>query len=417
MQSAPFAQHALKGLGGSADVPENVINNFQDIEDFLENVLVQNPVSIDAELVPAVLSRGLGLSCDSSFSLGQQGSNDRRQASGKPWSSVSNGGQGNTTTNNGNGTAADGSVPKQLRTSDAPTGEANEQEARDKRVHDKSAAIPSAKNVVQGNCVDQVSAKEDGDASREKSRAAVTDGGPNNRKKQKQSNVDHHAGDAHRKHSHKRTHSHKDKERQQMQDNQKQMQWNQEHLQQQIQKQFQQQQQMQQQIQQMQQQSQQAAMAAAFGGSGAFVGNNTSGNGNNAGQPMPFPAMAPGYLFPGQQPTFSPVPYPFQFAAPDGRRLAFYPGMNCRDFSENFEDQPGKRTRLIWTEELHKIFLKSVDRCGGIDHALPKAIMKDMKVDGLTRENVSSHLQKYRLRLKKAQLGDDETDKDVSQSK
>ena len=31
---------------------------------------------------------------------------------------------------------------------------------------------------------------------------------------------------------------------------------------------------------------------------------------------------------------------------------------------------------------------------------MPTAILNLMKVDGLTRENVASHLQKYRLRLK-----------------
>ena len=84
------------------DTPDNTINNnFQDIEAFLERVLVQNPVSIDAELVPPLLSRGLGLNNDSS-SVGQQGSNgnDRRVTSGKPWSSVSNDAQGATGNNN-----------------------------------------------------------------------------------------------------------------------------------------------------------------------------------------------------------------------------------------------------------------------------------------------------------------------------
>jgi len=42
-----------------------------------------------------------------------------------------------------------------------------------------------------------------------------------------------------------------------------------------------------------------------------------------------------------------------------------------------------------------------VGRCGGVDRALPKAIMKDMDVGGLTRENVASHLQKHRMRLKR----------------
>ena len=89
-----------------------------------------------------------------------------------------------------------------------------------------------------------------------------------------------------------------------------------------------------------------------------------------------------------------------------------YPGMDqVTGTQATDQDHATKRSRLIWTDTLHQRFLEAVERCGGIDHALPKAIMKDMKVEGLTRENVSSHLQKYRLRLKKSERdggGDDE---------
>lgn len=37
----------------------------------------------------------------------------------------------------------------------------------------------------------------------------------------------------------------------------------------------------------------------------------------------------------------------------------------------------------------------------GINNAVPKCILALMNVDGMTRENVASHLQKYRLALKK----------------
>lgn len=37
----------------------------------------------------------------------------------------------------------------------------------------------------------------------------------------------------------------------------------------------------------------------------------------------------------------------------------------------------------------------------GVDSAVPKAILDLMQVDGLTRENVASHLQKHRIQLKK----------------
>ena len=51
---------------------------------------------------------------------------------------------------------------------------------------------------------------------------------------------------------------------------------------------------------------------------------------------------------------------------------------------------------------LHKRFVDAVAHLG-IKNAVPKAIMQLMNVEGLTRENVASHLQKYRLYLKRLQ--------------
>ena len=38
----------------------------------------------------------------------------------------------------------------------------------------------------------------------------------------------------------------------------------------------------------------------------------------------------------------------------------------------------------------------------GIKNAVPKTILQLMNVEGMTRENVASHLQKYRLHLKRS---------------
>ncbi|XP_022148484.1 transcription factor PCL1 [Momordica charantia] len=62
-----------------------------------------------------------------------------------------------------------------------------------------------------------------------------------------------------------------------------------------------------------------------------------------------------------------------------------------------------KRPRLAWTPQLHKRFVDVVSHLG-LKDAAPKAIMQLMNVEGLTRENVASHLQKYRLFLKRTQL-------------
>ncbi|KAH7288031.1 hypothetical protein KP509_31G008400 [Ceratopteris richardii] len=73
---------------------------------------------------------------------------------------------------------------------------------------------------------------------------------------------------------------------------------------------------------------------------------------------------------------------------------------------ENAGEEPSTRTskrpRLVWTPELHKRFVEAVAYLG-LEKAVPKTIMQLMNVEGLTRENVASHLQKYRLFLKRMQ--------------
>ncbi|WVZ67243.1 LOW QUALITY PROTEIN: hypothetical protein U9M48_016349 [Paspalum notatum var. saurae] len=63
-----------------------------------------------------------------------------------------------------------------------------------------------------------------------------------------------------------------------------------------------------------------------------------------------------------------------------------------------------KRPRLVWTPQLHKRFVDVVAHLG-IKNAVPKTIMQLMNVEGLTRENVASHLQKYRLYVKRIRDG------------
>ncbi|KAF4346594.1 hypothetical protein F8388_005518 [Cannabis sativa] len=74
--------------------------------------------------------------------------------------------------------------------------------------------------------------------------------------------------------------------------------------------------------------------------------------------------------------------------------------------TDNSTDDPSARTlkrpRLVWTPQLHKRFVDVVAHLG-IKNAVPKTIMQLMNVEGLTRENVASHLQKYRLYLKRMQ--------------
>uniref|UniRef100_J3N376 HTH myb-type domain-containing protein n=2 Tax=Oryza brachyantha TaxID=4533 RepID=J3N376_ORYBR len=60
-----------------------------------------------------------------------------------------------------------------------------------------------------------------------------------------------------------------------------------------------------------------------------------------------------------------------------------------------------RECRLSWTAQLHRQFIAAVKHLGE-DKAVPKKILGIMNVKHLTREQVASHLQKYRMRQKKS---------------
>ncbi|KAK9189831.1 hypothetical protein WN943_018430 [Citrus x changshan-huyou] len=70
------------------------------------------------------------------------------------------------------------------------------------------------------------------------------------------------------------------------------------------------------------------------------------------------------------------------------------------DGHENENSTTQKKPRVVWTTELHTKFIGAVNLLG-LDKAVPKKILDLMNVEGLTRENVASHLQKFRLSLKR----------------
>ncbi|CAA7032368.1 unnamed protein product [Microthlaspi erraticum] len=57
--------------------------------------------------------------------------------------------------------------------------------------------------------------------------------------------------------------------------------------------------------------------------------------------------------------------------------------------------------RALWTMELHEKFVNAVEQLG--HRGVPKNIQALMNVEGLTRENVASHLQIYRLCMRKVE--------------
>ncbi|KAI3717633.1 hypothetical protein L1987_69374 [Smallanthus sonchifolius] len=75
--------------------------------------------------------------------------------------------------------------------------------------------------------------------------------------------------------------------------------------------------------------------------------------------------------------------------------------MKQNEGSNHHSSRPTKSSRrkikVDWTSELHKKFVQAVEQLG-VDQAIPSRILELMNVEGLTRHNVSSHLQKYRLR-------------------
>ncbi|GLT74629.1 hypothetical protein SLA2020_464170 [Shorea laevis] len=75
--------------------------------------------------------------------------------------------------------------------------------------------------------------------------------------------------------------------------------------------------------------------------------------------------------------------------------------------SKDFTDLSStKKARVVWSVDLHQKFVKAVNQIG-FDKVGPKKILDLMNVPWLSRENVASHLQKYRLYLCRLQKEND----------
>ena len=75
--------------------------------------------------------------------------------------------------------------------------------------------------------------------------------------------------------------------------------------------------------------------------------------------------------------------------------------------SNDFYPLQVKRTpknRVVWDKKLQNRFLLAIKNLDPSNKLVPSAILKEMKVPGLTRENISSHLQKYRKNQHKNHL-------------
>ncbi|KAK4788263.1 hypothetical protein SAY86_019582 [Trapa natans] len=63
-----------------------------------------------------------------------------------------------------------------------------------------------------------------------------------------------------------------------------------------------------------------------------------------------------------------------------------------------------KKQRRCWSPELHRLFISALERLGGSQAATPKQIRELMQVDGLTNDEVKSHLQKYRMHRRRSPI-------------
>ncbi|KAJ8438585.1 hypothetical protein Cgig2_024674 [Carnegiea gigantea] len=80
---------------------------------------------------------------------------------------------------------------------------------------------------------------------------------------------------------------------------------------------------------------------------------------------------------------------------------------NKHDEKDSSDPSSTKKARVVWTVELHQKFVNAVNQIGiDSDKVGPKRILDLMDVPWLSRENVASHLQKYRLYLSRLRRGD-----------
>ncbi|XP_062156301.1 transcription factor HHO5 isoform X2 [Alnus glutinosa] len=75
-----------------------------------------------------------------------------------------------------------------------------------------------------------------------------------------------------------------------------------------------------------------------------------------------------------------------------------YSGCRGGSSGSSLSTDPQRKQRRYWSPQLHRCFSEAVRQLGV---ATPKQIRDLMQVDGLTNDEVKSHLQKYRLHVRK----------------
>ncbi|KAF8390082.1 hypothetical protein HHK36_024603 [Tetracentron sinense] len=70
------------------------------------------------------------------------------------------------------------------------------------------------------------------------------------------------------------------------------------------------------------------------------------------------------------------------------------------DKEKREDDDGGKKSQMCWTEELQLKFITAIYQLGE-GNAVPSKIHELMKIPNLTRKQIASHLQKYRIRKRR----------------
>ncbi|KAL8152518.1 hypothetical protein V2J09_010278 [Rumex salicifolius] len=92
------------------------------------------------------------------------------------------------------------------------------------------------------------------------------------------------------------------------------------------------------------------------------------------------------------------------FASESSRKVNGTNGMDITQLNVNgasATNQAHRKQRRCWSPDLHRRFVNALQMLGGSQVATPKQIRELMKVDGLTNDEVKSHLQKYRLHTRR----------------
>ncbi|GER30849.1 homeodomain-like superfamily protein [Striga asiatica] len=84
-------------------------------------------------------------------------------------------------------------------------------------------------------------------------------------------------------------------------------------------------------------------------------------------------------------------------------RVAFAPYKKPSQLPKQEEGKLQNKSRLCWGMEMHLKFVDALKTLGGAYVATPKRIRAVMQVKGLTNDQIKSHLQKYRIHLRREQ--------------